>query len=284
MKLLSISILFTLLISVFLTLDTNASYSDREESNGNHISAATLDMSVRDTSGAQVPTLFTLDDAKPGDSQERTIVIARDGSQNFTYRLRMDGMSVSPSLCNAITLSVKNGLTSVYSGDLAGFTSTPTSHSAGSNAWTFGVHIDDDAVMDAECDFSLRADAWQAGSAGLWGLSDTESVADPIKTKTWVVVSFDKHTDTHTVSFSVTNIEDYTKIDYIITYSGDGEDRGIVGSQDLSNTHAFDKHGIFLGSCTSGGTCTPDTGVTGLKLTVDLTESGGAIQSFEKSL
>lgn len=276
--------LFTLLSSVFLTRDTNASYSDREESNGNHVSAASLDMSVRDTLGVQVSTLFTLDDAKPGDRQEKTIVIANNGTENFTYRLGMNGITVSPSLCDAITLSVKNGLTSVYSGDLAEFTGTPTSHSAGSNAWTFAVHIDDDAVMDAECDFSLRADAWQVGSAGLWGLSDTESVADPIKTKTWVVVSFDKHTDTHTVSFSVTNIEEYTKLAYTITYKNDEIDRGIVGSETLSNNHSFDKNGIFLGSCTSGGTCTPDTGVTDIKLTVNLTESGGAIQSFEKTL
>lgn len=285
-KLLTTLLLIILLSGVFLTLDTNASYSDRENANGNSLTAATLDMSMRDAGGTTITSLFDMTGAKPGDSQEKTLVIANDGALDFVYRLRVEGISGTTALCDAITLDVKNGATPVYSGPMSGFTGDPTTYSAGSNTWTLTAHFnkDDAALMHTSCAFTLRANAWQAGTSGLWGFSDTESVTNSIQTNTWVVVSFTKRDDNHTVSFNVTNIEDYTLVTYKITYASDGGDKGIQGTQALSGDHSYEKTDQFLGSCTSGGTCTPDTGVANLKLTIELTDSGGTIHTFEKTL
>lgn len=286
MKLLTALFTITLIAGVFFTVDTNASYSDEEDSNGNSFTTSSLDMSIRDTAGATVTSLFSMTGIKPGDSQEKTIVIAKDGTEDFTYRLKIDSLGGTPALCDAINLDVKHGIIPVYSGKLSGFTGDPATFSAGSNAWTFTARLgsDDTALMHSECTFALRADAWQNGSGGLWGLSDKESLTNTIATNTWVVVSFGQNTETHTASFKVENIEDYTSLEYKITYTSDGGDKGIQGTHSLSHQPSFEKTDQFMGSCTSGGTCTPDSGVSNIKLTIDLTDTGGTAHHFEKSL
>ncbi len=76
-------------------------------------------------------------------------------------------------------------------------------------------------------------------------------------------------------SFSVTGISDYTYIAYELTYWSANGTKGAKGEHILSNDNEFSRSHIFLGTCTSGGTCTPDPDVQNLNVSVTLTHTGG---------
>jgi|GEM_PF-4951720 len=76
-------------------------------------------------------------------------------------------------------------------------------------------------------------------------------------------------------SFTVTGISSYTQISYELTYGTASGTKGAKGEHILSGENEFSRSDIFLGSCTSGGTCTPDPDVKNLNVTVTLTHTSG---------
>lgn len=88
--------------------------------------------------------------------------------------------------------------------------------------------------------------------------------------------------DREFASFKVTNIQDFVKLSYELTYDTDTISDGVVGSEDLSGQDEYAKDGITLGTCSSGGTCVYYTGVYNIKLKVILEDSDGNPTALEK--
>jgi predicted ribosomally synthesized peptide with SipW-like signal peptide len=95
----SISKIITLLIvfgfiqaGIFDIGNTNAYFSDTEDSNGNIYQAGTLDLSLRSGQSNFVP-LEIANDMGPGDSVARDIYIKKEGSLSFQYDVHSESVS-----------------------------------------------------------------------------------------------------------------------------------------------------------------------------------------------
>ena len=85
-------------------------------------------------------------------------------------------------------------------------------------------------------------------------------------------LTFNKDSSSHTVSFVVTNIENYDELEYVIEYPTAQSHEGIVGSHTLHNETEFRKDNIFLGTCSSteGRVCIEHDIIGDIELTVTL--------------
>lgn len=97
-----------------------------------------------------------------------------------------------------------------------------------------------------------------------------------------VKVTVDKGADGHRVNFVVTNIPDkYTTIEYEFSYmTGSGRLQGGNSSPADIKDHGYTKE-ILLGTCSAGGACTYDAGVTSIKFSIIFT-AGTERRTFEK--
>ncbi|MBI4974176.1 lamin tail domain-containing protein [Candidatus Roizmanbacteria bacterium] len=90
--------------------------------------------------------------------------------------------------------------------------------------------------------------------------------------------------DKKTVSFSVSNIADYNKLSYELSYDAFSSAKGLVGSDiDISSQDTFEKNALDLATC-SGEVCTYDQDVKNFKLVVTLTDKNGKETKLEKGL
>ncbi len=74
----------------------------------------------------------------------------------------------------------------------------------------------------------------------------------------------------HEAAFTVTNVSQFNELDYTLTYDTDSGQEAIVGHLLLSGLPGAEVTDLYLGTCSSGGTCVPHTGVTQLNLEVEL--------------
>lgn len=98
-------------------------------------------------------------------------------------------------------------------------------------------------------------------------------------------LEFSLRGDKKAVSFTVSNINAFEKINYEIVYDSNNGEKGIAGSVDLSGETAFSRNDLLLGSCSGieGKVCVYDEGITKLHLKVTLV-SGGVETVLEKEI
>lgn len=90
--------------------------------------------------------------------------------------------------------------------------------------------------------------------------------------------------DRKTVSFRVTGIEGYEALDYALSYSAYGVEKGIAGTGvDIAGKAEYEKTGLDLGTC-SANVCTWDESVYNFKLSVTLTGKDGNIKQVVSEL
>lgn len=90
--------------------------------------------------------------------------------------------------------------------------------------------------------------------------------------------------DKKSVSFKVENLSGFVAISYELTYDSDQAPQGVTGKSDLNGATQYTKDNILLGTCSTGGTCTYNTGVKNIHLKVDLTDKDGKVTTLEKSI
>ncbi|MCL4365950.1 hypothetical protein M1437_01865, partial [Patescibacteria group bacterium] len=90
--------------------------------------------------------------------------------------------------------------------------------------------------------------------------------------------------DGKSLSFKATELAKFKKLSYELTYDTDTISDGVIGSVDLSGENEYEKSGITLGTCSTGGTCSYHSGVKNIKLIVKLENSEGIITTLEKTL
>jgi len=97
-------------------------------------------------------------------------------------------------------------------------------------------------------------------------------------------VSLNTSYDKKTVSFSIQNISEYSKLSYELTYNAFNSAKGMLGSDiDISSQTKFEKVGLDLATC-SGGVCTYDQEVKNFKLIITLTDKHGKESKLENNL
>lgn len=86
-----------------------------------------------------------------------------------------------------------------------------------------------------------------------------------------VDLNFYKSDPTHLV-FKLTGggLNQYSSADYLITYDSDQTTQGITGHFDIEGRTEIITDGLFMGTCSTGGICTQNTGIENIKLTVTL--------------
>ena len=107
--------------------------------------------------------------------------------------------------------------------------------------------------------------------------SDSENLNEPILTLT--------HDEkTHEISFSVTNIQSYTFLSWELSYDSNDQLQGAVGNTELTEEKDYTKGHIFLGTCSTGGSCVSHIEVKNLHLKVILKKADGKELILEKTL
>jgi signal peptidase I len=96
-------------------------------------------------------------------------------------------------------------------------------------------------------------------------------------TGNWVdpVLTLTESTDKKSLTFKMTNISAYKNLSYKLTYDTDTVSEGVMGSDTISG-QMYTSLPISLGSCSSNGKCTYNTGVHNVVLKVTLSRSGGS--------
>jgi hypothetical protein len=70
------------------------------------------------------------------------------------------------------------------------------------------------------------------------------------------------------------NLEDAKKISYELTYSHNGQKEGVLGDFTVNGQKLIKKE-IFLGTCSTGGTCIMHKNVRNIKLEITVTYNNG---------
>lgn len=110
------------------------------------------------------------------------------------------------------------------------------------------------------------------------------SVNEPIVVKTILASpSISIYISTQSASFKVINLTGFEKLSYTLTYDSDLAVQGVQGVALLQGVKEFEKTGILLGTCSTGGTCVYHTGVKNILLKVKLTDKDGKVTSLEKT-
>lgn len=97
-------------------------------------------------------------------------------------------------------------------------------------------------------------------------------------------ITFNLSEDKKTISFTVSSIENFAKLNYALTYETDSEPQGIIGEAELNNQSEFKKENIILGTCSTGGTCVYHQGIKNINLKVDLLDENNKITTLTASL
>ena len=79
---------------------------------------------------------------------------------------------------------------------------------------------------------------------------------------------------THSVVATFNVLPGVVRFDYMLSYTANGIDQGVVGSF-IPTGSGSDSRDLYFGTC-SKGVCTPHYGITGASLTVTATLKGGA--------
>ena len=272
---------------VLLSLQaTSAMFSDTHKANNSTMAASSLAFSIRGPGGEKLSSTRIERDVRPGATTIKEFIIRNEGSEDFRYTIGTKNVNTDNELCGKISLNIKRGDTHIYTGPLGLFVSEPVTYSNGINKWTIstGLSADSEALMNSLCEFTIHVSAWQKNLPSSQGFSDNKEFNNALRSTTWVTTYFTKEQNNRSVSFSVNHIQEYTRIEYEITYQSDQGTRGIRGSHDLSQTDQFIRNDLTLGSCTSGGVCTIDTSVRDFRLRVTLTKSNGTTDVVHKIL
>ncbi len=87
--------------------------------------------------------------------------------------------------------------------------------------------------------------------------------------------------DGQKLSFEVTNVENFRKVEYQLTYNSDSGEQGVLGESKLNNQTSYKKGEIIFGTCSSGGNCVYHTNLNSILLKIILTNDSEIID-FEK--
>ncbi len=117
------------------------------------------------------------------------------------------------------------------------------------------------------------------GTPGAKNRSVNEPVAPKIASPSAAITN-----DGKKVSFKVINLNNFLKLSYTLTYDSDQAPQGATGSVDLSGVTEYTKDNILLGTCSTGGTCTYNTGVKNIRLDIQLEDKNGKTTSLTASL
>lgn len=93
------------------------------------------------------------------------------------------------------------------------------------------------------------------------------------KVKILPILDFYAREDEKAVGFEVKGISDYEALEYKVRYLHNGIEEVIHSVVTLSGQESFKEEWIVLGTCSDGGVCTYDEGVTEVKLTVNLKDN-----------
>lgn len=90
--------------------------------------------------------------------------------------------------------------------------------------------------------------------------------------------------DKKAVGFKVEgyDLDMYTSLDYLITYNSDQGTQGIVGTKTVSGVSKIVEENLILGSCSSGGVCTYNTGVS--EINIEVTLHGSTEKVLEQTI
>ena len=124
-----------------------ASFSAKVSNTGNNFSVGSVTLTDDDAGSA----LLSLTNLKPGSTGSRCIAVTSSGTVSSSVKLYATGATSTKSLGTYITLAITQGTgasfggctgftalgtgSSVYSGTLAGFTSTATDYGSGTGSW-----------------------------------------------------------------------------------------------------------------------------------------------------
>ena len=132
----------------------------------------------------------------------------------------------------------------------------------GENADVWHTIFDDSALMHSYWDL----DAVEKGTPGGENLSQAVT-----PTETTLKLSYSDHK----VGLTVFNTARFNQLKYTLTYESDSGPQGITGTIDINNQPNLEVKDLFLGTCSSGGTCVYHEGVKQINLEVVLS---GAIE------
>lgn len=127
-----------------------SSFSSKVGNAGNSLAAGTVTLSDDDSGSA----LLALSNLKPGSSGSRCVVVTSSGSLPSAVRLYATDVATTKSLASYVSWTVTQGTggsysscsgftaastgAGVYSGTLAGFTTSATTYASGLGSWTPG--------------------------------------------------------------------------------------------------------------------------------------------------
>ncbi|MFH1990532.1 MAG: LamG-like jellyroll fold domain-containing protein [Patescibacteria group bacterium] len=155
--------------------ETSAFFFNTKDSSANTFTAATLDFSLTGSD-------FSPSSLNPGESATRNIIIQKDGSLGFQYKINYE--KVSGNLCDYLDLTA-----GAYSGLLKDFTDQGPFTFSGIPSWNFVVSLPlgvSDDLQGEVCDFNFVFNAWQDNLTYLsGGFTDTEKLGSIIKAGYW---------------------------------------------------------------------------------------------------
>lgn len=177
LKKIGAAVLAVMLFSAVVKMgSTNAGFLDEEISEGNEISAGTLDFTLASKSDFS-PKIT------PVQTVSRSAILTNAGVLDFQYKTA--AKNLSGDLCDY--LEIKDDLTDAYL-PLAGYASALTNNTVKTN-WIFTVRLidDDHSLENKTCDFDLEFTGWQTDFADdTDGWSDREIITSQIQSGEWI--------------------------------------------------------------------------------------------------
>ena len=89
--------------------------------------------------------------------------------------------------------------------------------------------------------------------------------------------------DRQKLSFEITNVEKFNKIEYQLIYNSDSGEQGVIGTNQLTNQSSYKKGEIIFGTCSTGGTCVYHSNLNNIILKIIL-NNDSEIVNLEKKI
>ena len=174
-------------------------FKDTETSNGNTMTAGTLDFSLSSATGFSP-------NVTPTQTSDRAISIIQAGSLDFNYTVQSN--TVVGDLCTYLTLSASLGGVNKYTGTISGFNYNAGQFSTAGGNWQFTANLtsSDGSLQNKTCSFNLIFNGTQIGGVGF---NSSKTISNTITSGSWVV-SMNTWTQTTQTDFNAglkTNID-----------------------------------------------------------------------------
>lgn len=218
---------------------TNSKYTDVETSILNNFKAAKLDFELRGENNEELGSMFfDKNKLKKEEIISKKIKVVNKGSISFYYQPKFAFINDNLDVCDEANIIAEKDNIEVFNGKISDLSTNLEQITGSEDIWEFNIYHENESVglQGEDCRFEIKFDAFQ--NADKKGFSDSEIITNKIGFAYEPNLSVYYNQTLHKLIFTLSNISNFNKFEYELTYDTDTISDGTNGSVILSGENS----------------------------------------------